>query len=350
MTSGDCLQRFLAASAQPGIAVIEGAWHADWASLRADMTQNQDEVERVIGLAETLFGTVQHRRRQRRVRANAERLGHGLQVLDVVFGVLRRVKNKNDAWRIMEELSGLELGAAGMRRAAARKVRAAAPKPEPVPGVVYTRSTAGQWAMRLVADAGLVADIKAHVKDVEDARALFTGEGGAERAHVTTNVVLNLEDFGDLVSGGEGEDIAVQLTNGAVISGAELVTRALADAGYVGVFDPVAGPVNLYRDSRLASWKQRRLATMEHPVCAWPQCLAGADECQVHHIRPWFSGGPTNQDNLATLCPHHNGANEDGVDNPKKRGRLARVRGKTVWVPPERPPDRPAAGAAAVRA
>ncbi|MEX3551655.1 HNH endonuclease signature motif containing protein [Corynebacterium sp. LK2537] len=336
----------MAAVTQPGIDIVEGAWHADWDAERAAAGSGRDELERLFDLAGVFFGPVKHAGRQRRVRANAARHGHCLPVLDVLRGVLRRVKNKNDAWRIMEELSAQPVDAKQMAATARRKIQEARPAPAPQPGVIFRRSAEGLWSMRLIADAGLVADIKAQVRTVEDARAVFTGggdgdgtgDGAGVRASVTTNVVLNLQDFGHLVGGQDAADITVQLTNGAVISGAELVTRAFEQVGYVGVFDPVAGPVNCYRDARLASWKQRRLALMEHPVCAWPGCLAGADECQVHHLQSWDSGGPTNAANLATLCPHHNGANEDGPGPAQTRGRMARVGGRVVWIPPERVP------------
>ena len=354
MTSGDCFSRFVAAVTQPGIEIVEGAWHADWDAERAAAGSGRDELERLFDLAGVFFGPVRQARRQRRVCANAARHGHCLPVLDVLRGVLRRVKNKNDAWRIMEELSAQPVDAKAMAATARRKIQEARPAPTPQPGVIYRRSAEGLWSMRLIADAGLVADIKAQVRTVEDARAVFTGgdgdgvstdyaasvgaggrRRGGVRASITTNVVLDLKDFGQLVGGKDAADITVQLTNGAVISGAELVTRAFEQVGYVGVFDPVVGPVNCYRDERLASWKQRRLALMEHPVCAWPECLAGADECQVHHLEAWDSGGPTNAANLATLCPHHNGANEDGPGPAQTRGRMARVGGRVVWIPPE---------------
>ncbi|MGV0353990.1 hypothetical protein ACUY2Z_10530, partial [Corynebacterium confusum] len=90
---------------QPGIEIVEGAWHADWDSERAAAGSGRDELERLFDLAGVFFGPVRQARRQRRVCANAARHGHFLPVLDVLRGVLRRVKNKNDAWRIMEELS-----------------------------------------------------------------------------------------------------------------------------------------------------------------------------------------------------------------------------------------------------
>ena len=170
-------------------------------------------------------------------------------------------------------------------------------------------------------------------KPLESAKDLFFGKANAARTTVTTQVVLTLDELDRIVDGG-GEEITLQLTNGAQISGADLARRALADVGLITLIHPVTGPVNLYQSRRRATWKQRQMAMAENPVCPWPDCHTPADECQVHHLKSWKHGGETNAANLATCCPYHNGVNDDDPNAPPRRGRLARVNGQVSWVPP----------------
>lgn len=123
-------------------------------------------------------------------------------------------------------------------------------------------------------------------------------------------------------------DIVIQLSNGAKITGKELIERELAEEGLVMLVDRVKGPVELHRTQRVASEKQRIMASGEQPTCAWGRCLCGADYCQIHHIQEWRHGGETNPENLTPLCKYHNAIN--GLPG---RGRIVRENGKVKWVP-----------------
>ncbi len=54
----------------------------------------------------------------------------------------------------------------------------------------------------------------------------------------------------DEILSGVGEEITLRLTNGAEISGAQLVEKRLAECGLVTLVHPYEGAVNLYRTSR----------------------------------------------------------------------------------------------------
>ncbi|MDK8896958.1 HNH endonuclease signature motif containing protein [Corynebacterium sp. MSK004] len=123
-------------------------------------------------------------------------------------------------------------------------------------------------------------------------------------------------------------DIVIQLSNGAKITGKELIERELAEEGLVMIVDRVKGPVELHRTQRVASEKQRIMACGEQPTCAWDRCLCGADYSQIHHITEWRHGGETNPENLSPLCKYHNAIN--GLPG---RGRIVRENGKIKWVP-----------------
>lgn len=190
--------------------------------------------------------------------------------------------------------------------------------------------------MTITGKSADIADMHAALdKDapLDSVRKIFQGKTAASGASVTTNVVLRLDEL-DRVVDCAGDDVTLQLTNGARMTGADLVRRAFTEHGYVTLIHPVKGPVNLYRTERLASPKQRTMAAAENPTCPWPQCNYPADECQVHHLTAWRHGGETNPENLTIACPYHNGVKDDDPNAPPVRGRLARVNGTIRWLPP----------------
>lgn len=159
--------------------------------------------------------------------------------------------------------------------------------------------------------------------------------GSASNATAGPGLGSGADQGADSPHGSDSDgDVVVQLTNGATMTGAELVRRAFTEHGYVTLIHPVEGPVNLYRTSRFASAKQRLMAAAENPVCPWPECRYPADECQVHHLNAWKNGGETNPRNLTIACPYHNGVNDDDPNAPPLRGHLARVNGTIRWLPP----------------
>jgi Domain of unknown function (DUF222)/HNH endonuclease len=72
-------------------------------------------------------------------------------------------------------------------------------------------------------------------------------------------------------------------------------------------------PLNLYLTSRFPNVPQRRALVIRDGGCVFPGCDRPPAHCQVHHIRYWSAGGPTNLDNLALICWfHHHLLHEGG--------------------------------------
>ena len=182
-----------------------------------------------------------------------------------------------------------------------------------------------------------------------DPLAWLTENRTIQRSTLTTNVVVSLNEYMQVVSG-QGDEVELHATNGAVLTGAEYVARRLEEAGrqanpgnlnasdwpaagastdttpvanenggkemnservevalagrggatelkdgdHITLISPEQGPVNLYRVRRLASKKQRRMLEAEATRCAWPGCGRPASECQVHHLQEFANGGETN--------------------------------------------------------
>ena len=137
----------------------------------------------------------------------------------------------------------------------------------------------------------------------------------------------------------DGDETVFGLTDGTTITGRELVAEGMAEEGYFGLFCPTEGGMNLYREQRFASPKQRALLAAETLLCPTPGCTTPADQCQVHHIVPWAQGGETNMPNMTIACRVHNARNDDNPHAPPRNGRLERRPGGVVHIPPDgRPP------------
>ena len=106
------------------------------------------------------------------------------------------------------------------------------------------------------------------------------------------------------------------LSDGTTMTGAEYLTHHHSKDLEVALFHPQAGAVNLYSTKRFANTKQRDLARATWTTCPMPDCRHAADNCEVHHITPWASGGP-----------HRN-----------HRGRIRMRGGTPVWVSPRGTP------------
>ncbi|WP_296089053.1 HNH endonuclease signature motif containing protein [uncultured Corynebacterium sp.] len=333
---------------------------------------------RLLTLAETYFGTTTFRRQQRESIAASRANGHSLTALLTIERHAAKLKKKHDAWALRRELCGMKGKVSDIDKRGRARVKELKGPVKRQPGVKIYHRADGPWTMSITGPSADIADMHAAIdKDapLASVQNIFHGEAAA-RPSVTTNVVLRLDELDRIVDFGSGSpsgssskpgsssnaragsgsnaaadpsanlgadsaygsdsdgDVVVQLTNGATMTGAELVRRAFTEHGYVTLIHPVEGPVNLYRTSRFASAKQRLMAAAENPVCPWPECRYPADECQVHHLNAWKNGGETNPRNLTIACPYHNGVNDDDPNAPPLRGHLARVNGTIRWLPP----------------
>ena len=279
-------------------------------------------------LADTYFGRTSFRAKQR----TARRTTLPLDALKIIEHYAQKMKTQRAAWALREELCALRVATSEIEKRARRLVREER-STKRSEGVRLTRRRDDLWTLTITAESELVAEINNHVSTVADARRVFSQ--GAAASTITTNVVLTLNEMVKVI---HGEDVTLQLTNGAQITGAELAQRALAEEGFVTLLHPVEGPVNLYRMRRGATWKQFMMAAAENPTCPVKGCNKPADECQVHHIFSWAGGGWTNAKNLTTACAYHNGRNDDHRTGPPRNGRFERTSRGVRWVNPWDPP------------
>ena len=64
-------------------------------------------------------------------------------------------------------------------------------------------------------------------------------------------------------------------------------------------------PLDVGRKKRLFTGTLRAVLIARDQGCAFPGCDRGPEECEAHHILPWYLGGRTSLSNGVMLCPFH---------------------------------------------
>ena len=140
------------------------------------------------------------------------------------------------------------------------------------------RSTEQVAADALVAMVRLAVDA--------DPGTLFGSRRPAVRLVVTADAAV-LEESGDRVS-------------------MATVERFVCDAGTVGVkFDRGGQVVNVGRDQRLFTERQRVGLAVRDGGCRFPGCDRPPSWCEAHHIDQWQHGGKTDLADGVLLCRRH---------------------------------------------
>ena len=123
------------------------------------------------------------------------------------------------------------------------------------------------WTLAITGTSSFIADLNAALaatgkQSLEAVEKIFFDQAAAARAEVVTNAIVPLDKF-IRIRDGRGDDIELDLTNGATITGTEYLRRVLNDVGFAGdketgyvtLVHPEEGPVNLYRTARVANDK-----------------------------------------------------------------------------------------------
>ncbi|MDO5668650.1 MAG: HNH endonuclease signature motif containing protein [Corynebacterium sp.] len=351
------------ALATQGMELLEDI--ASGALVRADLGQSSSVAGAWQRMAGIYFGPT----RQKKLQAAAVAAGRGLPVaaIEKIEKHLRKLSRKAAVteWELRVELCALRGTVDEIDREAAARVFA---HNRQAPGSDNRSLRAfrggknvdaqGMSTATLTLPAGDMARYKAHLKVTADKlrqadpsldwkkamadAALQHGIGGVPTEAVAPPVPFGVMKAPDYVSysRGEGGDTVFGLSDGTTITGNEWVEKGFAELGYVGIFDPVEGGIDLYRESRFANFKQRTLLQAETLLCPYPECTTAAEDCQFHHLTAWEHEGETNLSNLTAACRVHNGRNDDNPHAPPRNGRLEREPGGVVFHPPDGGPPR----------
>ena len=186
--------------------------------------------------------------------------------------------------------------------------------------------TEGRFALHPELANKIFAAIDRHV-----ATTIAAGEARGDTEFVERRVDRNrlaAESLGELISSGSGvgstvADVTViidvdtlatgelhdhsvcETSDGAPIP-AEVAQRLACDGNITSVVvDPHGTAVAVGRTTRHATTKQRRALAQQYRNCAIDNCDIPYHRTEIHHIKPWEQGGPTDLSNLLPVCSRH---------------------------------------------
>lgn len=290
-----------------------------------------DRAEQFVTVATTFYGPTSHSAYQRRCRDKALENGHRLDTLAYIARASRTITDPTERWRFREALCATSGDGAEVRRQARALKRT--PTPPPAHGYRVARYADGTMRLSFVGPSAQLQDVvdsmeaDAQSDSLFDATAWLLSRKPVAETTAVANVVLTVTDYFRILTG-DGDDIRVEMSNGAVLTGAELLERKLQGNGYITLVSPMEGPLNTYR-ARFAHDKHRRMIDTDGARCCWPDCRAPAAKAQAHHIHEYRDGGETHAGNLCWLCSFHN-----GVNGLPQFGRVERRAGRIVWISP----------------
>ncbi|OYO19297.1 HNH endonuclease [Enemella dayhoffiae] len=107
-----------------------------------------------------------------------------------------------------------------------------------------------------------------------------------------------------------------QVSCGEHLSATEL-RRLACDADILPVVMNGKGvPMEVGTPQRLVTPEIRAALVARDKGCVFPGCTHPPEDCEAHHLQPWWAYGPTKLWNLVLLCPHHHRQVEPARDRP----------------------------------
>jgi hypothetical protein len=95
------------------------------------------------------------------------------------------------------------------------------------------------------------------------------------------------------------------LTDGTPVSAGELRLLACSADIIPVVLGSESQVLDMGHTVRLAPPPLRGAIGLRDGGCAFPGCTTPVQRCDMHHVRPWQEGGPTDRDNIVALCRVH---------------------------------------------
>ncbi|WIM67127.1 hypothetical protein QP027_08325 [Corynebacterium breve] len=340
---------WLVASGSSAIALLEPLLPA--AELEA-LGAEPGLVGSMHALRHVYFGPTKSTRRQRQARENAASNKLGFDRLGAIERVVRRLHDSSKDWALRLELTRFVGNHRDFRRHAREKLaayNAAGAKPESKPSLKITHHKGTTEAtLSLRAASSSIREIEAfarkHAADngisVPDAAIAAFLKPSQSAPVYRIKVLVTLENIRRILSG-EGSDVLVQTTSGAIMTGTELMSKQLDPvAEFIGL-TPMHGAISIAtgntpinnrtklkaeqarraRDgiapvtpaavdkalSRHGSYKDRCLQEANQTLCAGEDCSVPVAYCELNHNVPFSKGGLSLLSNLSLLCRYHNG-------------------------------------------
>ncbi|MFT4137269.1 HNH endonuclease signature motif containing protein, partial [Microbacterium sp.] len=129
-----------------------------------------------------------------------------------------------------------------------------------------------------------------------------TKEAGIRLVTMTDTVTgdtVHRDAFGRLIGTAQSDD-------GTLTIPGSVLERALCVTGTLDVtVDTHGNPLDLGREARLYSARQKLVMAVRDGGCLWPGCDRPPAYCEAHHCEHWSDGGNTDCASGVLLCRYH---------------------------------------------
>ncbi|MGJ4180091.1 HNH endonuclease signature motif containing protein [Corynebacterium macclintockiae] len=215
------LQRQVADAQRHGVELLTEAFGTPAEQLPLDR-----ELARSVARAAEHFSGAAYSRYKKRALEAARRNGHGLDVL-ILIAERARMLGIKQRYVFTEALCNTAGDYAAISRRATQLRREMQGPRIPADGgrrIMHGKKTTIQFT----GPSRRMSEIWESART--DPLAWLTENRTIQRSTLTTNVVVSLDDYMQVL-GGHGDEIELQATTGAVLTGAEYVARRLEEAG-----------------------------------------------------------------------------------------------------------------------
>ncbi|MGJ4169450.1 HNH endonuclease signature motif containing protein [Corynebacterium macclintockiae] len=215
------LQRQVADAQRHGVELLTEAFGTPVEQLPLDR-----ELARSVARAAEHFSGAAYSRYKKRALEAARRNGHGLDVL-ILIAERARMLGIKQRYVFTEALCNTAGDYAAISRRATQLRREMQGPRIPADGgrrIMHGKKTTIQFT----GPSHRMSEVWESART--DPLAWLTENRTIQRSTLTTNVVVSLDDYMQVL-GGHGDEIELQATNGAVLTGAEYVARRLEEAG-----------------------------------------------------------------------------------------------------------------------
>ncbi|MGJ4050863.1 HNH endonuclease signature motif containing protein [Corynebacterium macclintockiae] len=215
------LQRQVADAQRHGVELLTEAFGTPAEQLPLDR-----ELARSVARAAEHFSGAAYSRYKKRALEAARRNGHGLDVL-ILIAERARMLGIKQRYVFTEALCNTAGDYAAISRRATQLRREMQGPRIPADGgrrIMHGKKTTIQFT----GPSHRMSEVWESARI--DPLAWLTENRTIQRSTLTTNVVVSLDDYMQVL-GGHGDEIELQATNGAVLTGAEYVARRLEEAG-----------------------------------------------------------------------------------------------------------------------
>ncbi|MBK7723253.1 MAG: DUF222 domain-containing protein [Austwickia sp.] len=193
---------------------------------------------------------------------------------------------------------------------------ASADVPEPGPQLTMGTDGAGRFVLRYHAPADVGALVETAIREAKD--ALFTATGQAHTiGEALTHMLASHLDAATAATPSRRRSYRVLVhleTSGVRLNGRpplpdHLSNALTCDTTITPLWEREGRPVALGRQRRTVPATLRALIIDRDRGCRFPGCPSasgtGGAHVDVHHIIHWREGGPTDPENLLSLCSRH---------------------------------------------